>query len=155
MHLFIAVEGHSGAIRRFETDFDRRVYKGKGRGGSDAVVKLGELKFYDVRFAEEAREAVLSDLKSIGFVPVEKLTNTALGGTAKMKMNWIMRAFKWAARAIGIRKIEDWDELENKDWRHGFDDPQGPHRIGAGGYCMWKVVLGEKKDWRVGDSEMI
>jgi hypothetical protein len=155
MHLFIAVEGHSGAIRRFEEDFDRRVYKGKGRGGGDAVVKLGELKFYDVRFNEEARDYVLSDLKSIGFVPVEKLTDTALEGSSKMKMNWIMRAFKWAARAIGIKAIRDWGEIENKHWEHGLDKPDGPYRIGAGGYCMWKVVLGEKKDWRVGEQEQV
>jgi hypothetical protein len=155
MHLFIAVEGHSGAIRRFEQDFDRRVYHRLGRGGSDAVVKLGELKFYDVRFAEEAREAVLSDLKSIGFAPVEKMQAAGFEGTSKMKMGMIMRAFKWMARVIGIRKIEDWDELEDKDWRHGFDDPQGPHRIGAGGYCMWKVVLGEKKDWHSDGQEQI
>ena len=137
MQFFVLTEGHHDSHQRFVARWNRRVYKGLGVTGGDAMVKLGYPVLYSMRVNRNARSAVLKDLVQEGVLSLDALPMKSPGGFRTSRFfGWL----GWFLKCFGFRLVS----LKDFD-RSGCRNPE----------CMWKVLVAEMPDGFENGEEVI
>lgn len=128
VHYIVMAEGMSESLRAFEKEFDGRRY-----AGNKSMLRVRELKFYDLALRKEGEEEFLRDLKSLTGGYVFQHTKP--------------RPFKWQFMINTARKIAGMFGIKP------FDDSKvessgliGSRAEGKLSYNSWFISVGRVED---------